>query len=76
MEEGFILSNKFRKMIFDDIASGEKDVESISKRNHIPLKVVREIVDELIGAGVIEKKEDGYYLTKDGEKLAEKLRSR
>ncbi|KAA0009576.1 MAG: hypothetical protein FE037_05470 [Thermoplasmata archaeon] len=76
MEEGFILSNKFRKMIFDDIASGEKDVKSISRRNHIPLKVAKEIADELVNAGVLEKKEDGYHLTREGEKLVEKLRSR
>lgn len=76
MEEGFILSNKFRKMIFDDIVSGENDINSISRKNHIPQKVARELADELVDLGVLEKKEGYYYLTKEGEKLAEKLRNR
>ena len=76
MEEGFILSNKFRKMIFDDIASGERDISLISKKNHIPQKVAREVADEMVNLGVLERKEGFYYLTKEGEKLAEKLRNR
>ncbi|HDI23731.1 MAG TPA: hypothetical protein ENF40_00730 [Thermoplasmatales archaeon] len=76
MEEGFILSNKFRKMIFDDIASGERDISLISKKNHIPQKVAREVADEMVNLGVLERREGFYYLTKEGEKLAEKLRNR
>ena len=76
MEEGFILSNKFRKMIFDDVISGENDINSISRKNHISQKVARELADELVNLGILEKKGEYYYLTKEGEKLAEKLRNR
>lgn len=76
MDEGFILSNKFRKMIFDDIVSGERDINLISRKSHIPLKVAKEIADELVRMGVLEKRENGYFLSKEGEKLAEKLRGR
>jgi len=63
-------------MIFDDIASGERDISLISKKNHIPQKVAREVADEMVNLGVLERREGFYYLTKEGEKLAEKLRNR
>ncbi|HEX17083.1 MAG TPA: hypothetical protein ENG60_01525 [Thermoplasmatales archaeon] len=76
MEEGFILSNKFRKIIFDDLASGERDVRVISKKNHIPIKVVEEIVREMADARLVEIREGMCYLTREGERLAERLKRR
>lgn len=76
MEGGFILSNKFRKMIFDDIVSGDNDIESICRKNHIPKKVARDLVDEMVEMGILEKKGESYHLTEEGKKLAYKLRSK
>ena len=74
MDEGFILSNKFRRVIFDDLASGEKDVYRISKKNRIFLKIVIKIVNEFINIGIIEKKNNKYFLTIKGKKLADIIR--
>jgi predicted transcriptional regulator len=74
MDEGFILSNKFRKAVFHELAAGESDIELIAKKHHIIPKVAKSIVEELIKGNVVEKKERRYVLTKEGEKLAAKLK--
>jgi len=35
MDEGFILSNKFRRAIFAELVSGETNIERIAKKQHI-----------------------------------------
>jgi hypothetical protein len=35
MDEGYILSNKYRRTIFDELASGETSIERIAKKNRI-----------------------------------------
>lgn len=74
MDEGFILSNKFRRVIFDELASGEKDIYRISKKNRIFLKTVIKTVNEFINIGIIEKKNNQYFLTIKGKKLADIIR--
>jgi len=74
MDEGFILSNKFRMAIFDEIASGETNIERIEKKHHIVLIVVKKVVNDFISGGVLEKKGNKYILTKEGEKLATSIR--
>jgi len=32
MDEGYILSNKYRRAIFDELASGESDIRRIAKK--------------------------------------------
>ena len=70
MDEGYILSNKFRRAIFDDFASGETDINAIAKKHRIIPNVAHRVVDDFITGGVLEKKGNKYILTKDGEKLA------
>lgn len=74
MDEGFILSNKFRRAIFDELASGETDIERIAKKHHIIRIVARKVADEFISGGILEKKSNRYFLTKEGEKLAATIR--
>jgi predicted transcriptional regulator len=74
MDEGFILSNKFRVAIFDEIASGETNIERIAKKHHIVLLVAKKVVNEFISGGILEKKGNKYILTKEGEKLATNIR--
>ena len=76
MEEGFILSNKFRKIVFEEIASGERDVEMISRKNHIPPKIAKETVEELVEAGIVERRDNGYHLSREGERILDNLRNR
>jgi len=74
MDEGYILSNKFRMAIFDEIASGETNIVRIAKKHHIVLLVARKVVDDFINGGILEKKGEKYILTKEGEKLANNIR--
>jgi len=73
MDEGYILSNKFRRVIFDGIATGETDINIIIKKQRIVPIVAKKIIDEFISVGIVEKKGSKYVLTKEGEKLAEKI---
>ena len=74
MDEGFILSNKFRMAIFDEIASGETNIERIAKKHHIVLLVAKKVVNDFISGGILEKKGNKYILTCEGEKLATNIR--
>ncbi len=74
MDEGYILSNKFRRIIFDGLASGDTDLNMIAKKHRIVINVAEKIIDDFISEGIIEKKGLKYVLTKEGEKLAENIR--
>lgn len=74
MDEGYILSNKFRRAIFDELASGETDINRIAKKHHIIINVARRVTDDFINGGILEKKGNKYLLTKEGEKLAANIR--
>ncbi|MCD6481653.1 MAG: hypothetical protein J7L31_05215 [Thermoplasmata archaeon] len=74
MEEGFIVSNKIRKAIFLEVASGEKSLSRIMRKHHLIEHAARNAIEELEQHGLIEKKEDGYELTEEGIKIFNKLR--
>ncbi len=74
MDEGYILSNKFRKAVFDGFASGESDIRLISKKHRIIPKVANKILNDFIENDIIEKKNNKYILTKKGKKIAEIIR--
>jgi len=73
MDEGYILSNKFRRAIFDSLVSGEKSLRFIAKKHRIVYAVADKIIQDFITQGIVEKKPEGFVLTRDGEKLAEKI---
>jgi len=70
MEEGYILSNKFRRAIFDGLSLGETNIDSIAKKHRIIRTVAYRIADDFIKGGIVEKKGNRYVLTEEGEKLA------
>ena len=74
MEEGYILSNKFRRAIFDGFASGETDLNIITKKHRIIINVAKRIAEDFIEGGILEKKGKRYILTKEGERLAKIIR--
>ena len=74
MDEGFILSNKFRRAIFDGLMSGEKDIDRIAKKHRIIKSVAIKIADDLIKGGLLEKKGNKYLFTKEGEKIADNIK--
>ncbi len=74
MEEGFIISNKVRKAIFLEVASGEKSLSRIIKKHHLIEHAARNATEELKEHGLIEEKNGGYELTQEGAKIFNKLR--
>ena len=74
MDEGFILSNKFRRAIFDELSAGEKNIERIAKKHHIVLLVAKKVAEEFINGGILEKKGNLYIFTKEGEKLVQTMK--
>lgn len=70
MDEGFILSNKYRKQVFIALASGEHDLKWIVKKHRLPLNICRHIVEELRTGGLVAEKNGKYFLTNEGEKIA------
>jgi predicted transcriptional regulator len=69
MDEGYILSNKYRKIVFEGIATGEKNIIVIAKKHRIIPNVAKKIAEDLTNVGLLEKKGDFYILTKKGEKI-------
>jgi len=74
--EGFIISDKARKVVFLEIASGETSITRIAKKNRLIESVAKNALDELISRGIVEEKEEGYRLSKEGAKLYGKLKSK
>ncbi len=74
MEEGFIISNKIRKAVFIEIASGEKSLSRMIKKQHLIEQAAKNAIEELKEHGLIEEKEDGYVLTELGKKIYGKLK--
>jgi predicted transcriptional regulator len=71
IDEGYILSNKYRRTIFEELASGEKSIYRIAKKNRIIQKVAQRIIDGFVDEGIVEKQGNTYGFTKEGEKLVE-----
>ena len=71
MDEGYILSNKFRKIIFDSIASGEKNINRIAKKHRIIQTVANKVILDFEENGIIKKNGNIVELTDEGKKLAE-----
>lgn len=73
--EGFIISNKIRKAVFSEIASGEHSIDKIAKKHHLLPKLVEHAVTELMEGHLIEKHNGGYRLTDHGQKILIKIKS-
>lgn len=73
MDEGFIFSNRFRRVIFDELVAGEKDIKRIAKKNRIIPMVAQRIIDEFVTGGIVEKQGTMYTFTEEGKKLAETI---
>jgi predicted transcriptional regulator len=75
MDEGYILANKFRRVIFDELVAGETDLLRIAKKNRIIPRVAQRTMDEFIAGGIVEKQGTRYVFTDEGKKLAETIGS-
>jgi len=75
MDEGYILTNKFRRVIFDELVAGESDLRRIAKKNRIIPRVAQRTMDEFVAGGIVEKQGTRYVFTEEGKKLAETIGS-
>lgn len=75
MDEGYILANKFRRVIFDELIAGESDLHRIAKKNRIISRVAQRTMDEFVAGGIVEKQGNRYVFTEEGKKLAETIGS-
>jgi len=73
MDEGFILANKFRRVIFDELVSGETDIKRITKKNRMIPRIAQRVIDEFITGGIVEKKGSMYVFTDEGKKLVKTI---
>ncbi len=73
MDEGYILSNRFRRIIFDELVSGENDIRRITKKNRMIPSVAQRVIDEFVSGGIVEKKGMRYTFTDEGKKLAQTI---
>ncbi|MFO7677680.1 MAG: hypothetical protein R6V50_04785 [Thermoplasmatota archaeon] len=71
IDEGYILSNKYRRAIFEELASGEKNIFRIAKKHRIILKIAQRVVDNFVEEGIVEKQGNNYIFTKEGDKLVD-----
>lgn len=69
IDEGYIVSNKYRRAIFDELASGETQISRIAKKHRIIQRVAQRIIEDLEYHEIIEKQDQGYHLTEKGKKL-------
>ena len=74
MDEGYILSNKYRRAIFDELASGEKNIDRIVKKQRIIPMVAKKVIEDFVKGGILEKKGSNYVFTEEGEKLVDSIR--
>ncbi len=75
MDEGYILANKFRRVIFDELVAGETDLRRIAKKNRIIPRVAQRTREEFVAGGIVEKQGTRYVFTEEGKKLAETIGS-
>lgn len=71
MDEGFVVSDKTRKIILLEVVSGEEDLDRITKKRHLIPRMAERALSELIEGGYLEKRGGKVILTKMGEKAAE-----
>ncbi|MBN1281075.1 MAG: hypothetical protein JXA00_05445 [Candidatus Thermoplasmatota archaeon] len=69
MDEGFILANKFRRILFDELVAGEGDLRRMVKKNRLIPRVAQRIMDEFVAGGIVVKKGERYEFTEEGHKL-------
>jgi Mn-dependent DtxR family transcriptional regulator len=73
MDEGYILSNKYRKIIFEALTSGENNIMIIAKKHRVFPNIAKKIIKEFEKNELVELKENKYILTEKGEKIAQAL---
>ena len=73
MDEGFILANKYRRAVFEELASGEGNIIRIAKKHRIILSIVKRVILEFEREDIVKNQQGRYIFTKKGERLRQSL---
>ncbi|MBU0497180.1 MAG: hypothetical protein KKG04_04410 [Candidatus Thermoplasmatota archaeon] len=73
MDEGYILSNKYRRAVFDELAAGEGNIQRIAKKHRLILTVVRRVIEEFEAAEIVKHHQGRYVFTEKGERLKQSM---
>ncbi len=76
IDEGFILSNKFRKAILIELASGEKKIKRIAKKHHLIERMVERAMKEIEEEKITREENGNYFLTDRGKKVLADLKAK
>lgn len=75
-DDAFVESHKFRRVVWQELVSGETDPERIAKKQHLIDRAVEKAIDDLEDHGLIEETDDGYALTEEGERFEAERKNR
>ncbi len=70
VDQGYILSNKYRVMIFDELIAGETNITRIAKKHRIIPRIAEKIITDFKNHGLIEENKGYITFTEEGRKLA------
>ena len=74
-EEGFILSNKHPKAVFQEIAAGESSTKTIAKKHRLHHTMVENAVHDLQEVGLVTGNDNDLTLSEAGVKVFADLKS-
>ncbi len=75
VDESYILANKFRRAIFDELVAGEKDIRHIAKKHRIIPRVAQKVMDDFEAEQLVTKQGPFYSFTEKGKKLVDEMYS-
>ena len=58
VDEGYILSNKFRVAISDEIIAGETNIDRIAKKHRIIKTIAYRVAEDLLDKGILKKEDN------------------
>jgi predicted methyltransferase len=73
VDEGYILANKFRRAIFDELVAGERDIRRIAKKHRIILRVAQKVMDDFEAEQLVTRQGPFYSFTETGQKLVDTM---
>lgn len=75
MDIQYILKDKFRLAVMEELSGGEASAERIAKRNHMPTLAIDRAIRELRAEEIIGGTEAQLYLTEVGKEMLREVRS-
>lgn len=72
--EGFVVSDRTRHIVFAAVVAGEADLDGIAKRHRVLGRAAARAATELAEAGLLAKAAGGWQVTEAGRETAEALK--